>query len=140
MKPLPTGSVLLTARGTVGAVARIAVPSSFNQSCYGFKPGAISESVLYFSVLQAVEQARSLAHGSVFNTITTKTFDHLTIPSFDPAASAQLESELKPLLDSITAAIHENVSLADLRDTLLPHLMAGRLRVKDAEKQVEAVV
>lgn len=30
--------------------------------------------------------------------------------------------------------------LAELRDTLLPHLMSGRLRVRDAEKQVEAVV
>ncbi|MET4095223.1 hypothetical protein ABIB51_002149 [Arthrobacter sp. UYCu712] len=40
-KPLPTGSVILTARGTVGAVARLAMPSSFNQSCYGFIPGAV---------------------------------------------------------------------------------------------------
>lgn len=34
----------------------------------------------------------------------------------------------------------ESASLAALRDTLLPQLMSGRLRVKDAEKQVEAVV
>jgi type I restriction enzyme, S subunit len=34
----------------------------------------------------------------------------------------------------------EVVGLAEVRNTLLPHLMSGRLRVKDAEKQVEAVV
>lgn len=34
----------------------------------------------------------------------------------------------------------ENQLLAETRDVLLPQLMSGRLRVKDAEKQVEAMV
>ncbi len=34
----------------------------------------------------------------------------------------------------------ESRTLAALRDTLLPALMSGTLRVKDAEKQVEGVV
>ncbi|EPR75863.1 Type I restriction-modification system, specificity subunit S [Leifsonia rubra CMS 76R] len=34
----------------------------------------------------------------------------------------------------------ENQTLAELRDTLLPELMSGRLRVKDAEKKIEEVV
>ncbi len=38
----------------------------------------------------------------------------------------------------IAAARTESRTLATLRDTLLPALMSGRLRVRDAEKQVEA--
>lgn len=34
----------------------------------------------------------------------------------------------------------ENVTLAELRDTLLPVLMSGRLRVNDVENQVEDAV
>lgn len=49
-----------------------------------------------------------------------------------------------PVMDSLwrtaLAAEQESLDLATLRDTLLPHLMSGRLRVEDAEKQVEAVV
>lgn len=41
------------------------------------------------------------------------------------------------LIRSLTV---ETRILAELRDTLLPHLMSGRLRVGDAEKQVEDVV
>lgn len=37
----------------------------------------------------------------------------------------------------IQSAAGENRTLATLRDTLLPQLMSGRLRVKDAEKIVE---
>ncbi len=37
-------------------------------------------------------------------------------------------------------ASRESVALAELRDTLLPHLMSGRLSVREAETQVEEVL
>lgn len=37
-------------------------------------------------------------------------------------------------------ASRESVALAELRDTLLPHLMSGRLTVREAEKQVEVAL
>ncbi len=41
-------------------------------------------------------------------------------------------------VDRIVWAIHESRTLAALRDTLLPKLISGELRVKDAEKFMEA--
>ena len=41
------------------------------------------------------------------------------------------------LMQSLSA---ESRTLASLRDTLLPALMSGEMRVKDAEKQVEEVL
>lgn len=136
-KPLPTGSVVLTARGTVGAVARLAMPASFNQSCYGFVPGLIPSAVLYFTVLRATERAKEIAHGSVFDTITMKTFDHLFVPDFDTTELAATEAILAPLMESATAAVVQNRTLEATRDALLPQLMSGKLRVKDAEKVLE---
>jgi type I restriction enzyme S subunit len=46
----------------------------------------------------------------------------------------------KPLLELRESLALENESLARTRDTLLPQLMSGKLRVRDAEKTVEAVV
>lgn len=136
-RPLPRGSVVLTARGTVGAVARLAVPSSFNQSCYGFIPGIVPAGVLYFAVLRATQRAKEIAHGSVFDTITMKTFDHLAIPDFDSTEISAIEAVVGPLLELVSAAVVENSALAQLRDSLLPQLMSGKLRVKDAEKVLE---
>ena len=34
----------------------------------------------------------------------------------------------------------ENKTLSELRDTLLPKLMSGEIRVKDTEREVEAAV
>jgi type I restriction enzyme S subunit len=43
-----------------------------------------------------------------------------------------------PLLKSIPERYHENSCLTSLRDTLLPKLISGEIRIKDAEKFVEA--
>lgn len=136
-KPLPAGSVILTARGTVGAVARLAAPASFNQSCYGFVPGDIPPGVLYFAITRAMLRAKEIAHGSVFDTITMKTFDHLPFPDFDSEALTVTEGKIGPLLETVVAVVRENSSLAATRDTLLPQLMSGKLRVNDTEKVLE---
>lgn len=62
----------------------------------------------------------------------------LTIP--EPDHMRALSDHLATLENTAQALLRENAGLANLRDTLLPHLMSGRLRVKDAEKQVEEVL
>ena len=44
------------------------------------------------------------------------------------------------LLTKATTNILENQTLVELRDTLLPKLMSGEIRVSDAEQEVEAAV
>jgi len=46
----------------------------------------------------------------------------------------------KPIVDSVTANERESRTLAELRDLLLPKLLSGEIRVKDAEKAVEVAV
>jgi type I restriction enzyme S subunit len=48
-----------------------------------------------------------------------------------------LANQLSALEERADAALSESAALAELRDTLLPELMSGRLRVRDAEKVVE---
>ena len=45
-----------------------------------------------------------------------------------------------PMFDKILNNVLENQTLAELRDTLLPKLMSGEIRVKDAERALEAAV
>ena len=51
---------------------------------------------------------------------------------------AAFNSLLLPILKK--ANNNENIVLAELRDTLLPKLMSGEIRVKDAEQEVEAAL
>ena len=46
----------------------------------------------------------------------------------------KLDDEIRPMIDSIKANIHESRTLAAIRDALLPKLLSGEVRVKDVEK------
>ncbi|MET9886257.1 hypothetical protein ABZZ20_24605 [Streptomyces sp. NPDC006430] len=58
----------------------------------------------------------------------------------EPAMLHSLNGKIGPLWDRALLAEQESLTLAALRDTLLPQLMSGRLRVRDAEKIVEDYV
>lgn len=54
------------------------------------------------------------------------------VPSEEVAA--QYQGLIGPMVDKITANIHQCQTLGDLRDMLLPRLISGKIRIKDAEK------
>ena len=57
--------------------------------------------------------------------------------------SRERSEALRPVLDALEqrgdSALEESLSLVELRDALLPKLMSGEIRVRDAEKAVEDV-
>lgn len=57
----------------------------------------------------------------------------------DPASLSLFGAEASSAFDHMKSLGAESRILASLRDTLLPQLMSGRLRIKDAEKLVEDV-
>lgn len=57
----------------------------------------------------------------------------------EPVAGAFTEI-VKPMIERIAANIHESRTLAALRDALLPKLLSGEIRVKQAEKIVGEAV
>ncbi|WTB88209.1 restriction endonuclease subunit S [Streptomyces cellulosae] len=77
------------------------------------------------------------AAGTVFGSINKKQFSKLKVSWPGDSLIGRLEEKLKALDDRLRQASEESAALATLRDTLLPQLMSGRLRVKDAEKIVE---
>jgi len=80
-KLLPKGTVVITARGTVGAIAQLATDMSFNQTCYGLIPKkGIDPDFLYYVLKGTLFEMKSLTYGTVFETITMRSFEHWIIP------------------------------------------------------------
>jgi hypothetical protein len=128
---MPAETTIITARGTVGKVALTAVPMAINQSCYGLRGrGGYGAYFTYFSTRRVVEALRRRSHGSVFETITRRTFEGLEVSAPPPTAAAQFEEDVRPYFHRILANLLESETLADLRDTLLPKLISGEVRVR----------
>ncbi|GAB3206395.1 hypothetical protein GCM10027294_08580 [Marinactinospora endophytica] len=64
----------------------------------------------------------------------------MTASVIDPRELGHSRGQVRALADRAMQARNESRALADLRDTLLPQLMSGKLRVRDAEKIVEDAV
>lgn len=140
LRPVPAGSVFLTARGTVGEVAVAGVDCACNQSAYAFIPQAGKSAALRLALEGAVAGLISRAHGSVFSTITTSTLADVEVPNFYDGSARRAVSELEVLEERVVTGLKENVSLARTRDELLPLLMSGKVGVKDAERAAEDVL
>jgi type I restriction enzyme S subunit len=62
----------------------------------------------------------------------------VTVP--DAPLLERLGETMTPLFEKSIHCRLQSKTLADLRDTLLPRLISGKLRVSEAEKLVEAVL
>jgi len=58
------------------------------------------------------------------------------IPESDALWQA-LASKINPMFERIAASADESRTLAETRDLLLPKLMSGEIRIRDAEKAIE---
>jgi len=80
-KLLPKSTVVITARGTVGAMAQLGREMAFNQTCYALLPkDGVDNDFLFYALKGTITEMRVLTYGTVFETITTKTFDHWLVP------------------------------------------------------------
>ncbi|MDB4036357.1 restriction endonuclease subunit S, partial [Pseudomonadales bacterium] len=62
----------------------------------------------------------------------------IVLPSKD--VQQVFKSVAGPLRDKVVQNQSESQTLAELRDTLLPKIMSGKIRVADAKREVEAAV
>ncbi|MGE4530895.1 MAG: restriction endonuclease subunit S [Acidithiobacillus sp.] len=128
-RKLPIGTTIITARGTVDRVALVGVPMTMNQSCYGLR-GKYDERGFFthFSTRLIIQELRQHAHGSVFDTITRDTLGSIEV-TFESTISSPME-----MLKQYNEEIY---SITMLRDTLLPKLISGEIRVPDAQAVVD---
>ena len=129
-KVLPVGTVMITARGTVGATKITAVPMAMSQTSFGFKAKkGISDALVYQASQETIRQLRSFAYGAVFDTFTQSTID-ITKIAIAPLEILQAFGKIvDPLFETMKNSAKEIIELSSTRDALLPRLMSGELKV-----------
>ena len=130
----PINTVFVTARGTVGKIALAGIPMAMNQSCYALIGNdGYGQYFIYHLVLRTLANLKNKASGAVFDAIVTRDFESETIFMPSTEEVSVFEEKVTPIYDAILNNSKESVRLAALRDTLLPRLMSGELRVSDIE-------
>jgi type I restriction enzyme S subunit len=136
---VPKLATVVVARGaTTGRFCMFGRAMAINQTCYALASLQGRDFWLNCAFASLIESVVHAAHGSVFDTITTNTIQAARATIADPALLDHFEAIVSPLLNRVLANIEESGTLATTRDLLLPKLMSGEIRVRDAEKIAEA--
>ena len=107
---LEPGDLVISARGTVGAVGQCTMRTSFNQSNYGLraKSGLSKNDYLYYALSYAKRALIGDTHGGMFDTITRDTLDRLLIP----VPTLNVQEQIAEILGSLDRKIAVNKAVS----------------------------
>ena len=119
-KMLEKGDLIISARGTVGAIAQLTKPMAFNQSCFGLrgKKDKLDTDYLYYWLKNYVDVLLNKSQGSVFNTINLSTFDDIKIELPSIVDQRKISNLLTLLDDKISLNNQINQELEAMAKTL----------------------
>ncbi|TQE98522.1 MAG: restriction endonuclease subunit S [Spiribacter salinus] len=135
---LPVGTVLMSSRAPVGYLALADMPVSINQGFIAMicDQGVPNTFILHWAETN-MDVIKSNAGGSTFAEISKKQFRPLEV-IVPPAPLLQAFDEMAvDWFQRISQLASENVTLAQLRDRLLPKLISGEVRVPEAHELAE---
>jgi type I restriction enzyme, S subunit len=138
---IPAFCTVVVARGaTTGRMVVFGRDMAMNQTCYALSSSTNTPLSLYCQLRQEMRNLVHSAHGSVFNTITTTTFESSKVVLPPRQVLEVFEKTVYPTFHRILLNTEESATLATLRDTLLPKFLSGELRVPVLERQQEVRV
>ena len=143
---LRTGDILIGLTGYVGEVGRVPAADKLpmlNQRVGRavFKKGSFEPFVYAAMRMPEFKSfAESQSHGSAQANVSTNQLQKYQVAAAGIHLIQKFNTLLECYFEKILTNSAEIQTLAELRDTLLPKLMTGEIRVKDAEREVEAAV
>lgn len=138
---LPVGTVLLSSRAPIGYLAIAEVPTAINQGFIAMKCDGVLPNVFVLAwCRESMDAIVGNANGSTFQEISKSNFRPIPVVVPSEPVLASFTQSADSLYRQMAENERESRSLAQLRDTLLPKLISGELRVPDAERIVGAAV
>ena len=141
------GDILITSVGTIGNTYQVTRDDRFY-----FKDGNLTWIKAYKKVFMphfimewfrnsaGIEAIERIKIGTTQQAITIKGLNKILIVNAPKNILLEFEAICSSLYRKIGKNIKETSSLESLRDTLLPKLISGELRIPDAEQSVAALV
>lgn len=135
------GDTLVSVRAPVGDVNVALHPCALGRGVASVRHPEGHQSFVFYSV-RILKQHFELydGEGTVFGSINKKDFQ--TLPVIQPSESVlrSFESTVSPLDSAIELNEQKLRTLTKIRDTLLPRLISGQLRLPETETSVENIL
>jgi len=119
-KLLREGDIIISTRGTVGAIAVLKRDMAFNQSCYGIRPiqKIADTDFVYYLIKGSIESLVQISHGGVFDTITRESFQAIKIPLPPLQEQKAIAGVLSSLDEKIDLLYRQNKTLEAIAEIM----------------------
>jgi len=132
------GDLVLSNSATPGIPKFLAVDTCVHDGWMHFSNSAVSNEYLYLLFLSIRPKLVQQGSGSVFVNLKTDTLRQFEIVISSKNHLNAFDNQIKPLFDKIFNNALQIQSLAKTKDTLLPKLMSGQVRVKNLKQKADA--
>ena len=127
---LPPGTVLLSSRAPIGYLAMTETPVTINQGIVAMVcDGPVGASYALHWSRSNMDAIEARASGTTFAEISKSSFREIPLLVPPESTHAAWESLVAPLYDLVAANARQSRNVAAQRDTLLPRLVSGEVRV-----------
>ena len=134
---LAKGDILISSVGTIGEIAIVEedpLNYEFQRSVAIVKPKEkIGTYFLYNALLASKTRLQHAAHGAVQQCLFLGDLKKFKVNCYDIEKAFLYNETVKPLFEEIAKLHQESDRLATLRDTLLPKLMSGQIKLNEYE-------
>ena len=139
VRVVPDNTVLLSFKLTVGRLSITDGEMVTNEAIAHFKLGEdspLSSAYIYLALRQFNFESLS-STSSIAEAVNSKTVRAIPILVPSPSLVTMFNDYANPIFNRIKLLEKQAQTLANLRDTLLPRLISGQLRLPDAEQQLK---
>ncbi len=132
-KLMPKGTVLFSSRAPIGYITIAKNDICTNQGFKSVVPGYAGTAFIYCYLKVATPDIENKATGSTFKEASGSLMKSLQLVIAPKDIMDSFEERMKPIFAEQECVEDESRRLAELRDTLLPRLMSGELKVNDVD-------
>jgi type I restriction enzyme S subunit len=142
VRQVPNNTVLLSFKMTIGRVALTDGEMTTNEAIAHFKlheESPLTSEFIYLHLKQ-FDYSTLSSTSSIADAVNSKTVKAIPILIPNVAVLNSFQEAICHIFDRIKLIQQQVQTLATLRDTLLPRLISGQLRLPEAESQIEAAM
>ena len=139
---IPSETVILSFKLTVGRVAITTEEMASNEAIAHLKRNKHTRipNTYSYLYLKCFDYNSLASTSSIATAVNSKTIKGMKIIVPENHINESFDKEVLPLFNQIKNNSHETETLTQLRDTLLPKLISGEVRLKEFEEEITAAL
>lgn len=131
--------VLLSVRAPVGRINVADRRLVLGRGLAALRHRSDRQSFLLHQLSHVFAEEDDVGEGTIYKAVTKQFLSQMLVLSPPRELQSAFENIARPLDELVVAGVIESRKLAEMRDYLLPKLLSGEVRVREAERAAEAV-